>query len=206
MGGRSGQSSRYGSPDASRQRRPDRVIGWVIGSVIGWVIGPVVGARVLVPTVSRLDQIGEAAGWRCWLCDEPVDPEMSVNDPRGPSVDSITTKAKAKSASKKNRGSGPPAERLAHRGCNTNKGATAPEVPWPDRLFVVDPAPIIAAVERLERKGGREIMGRCPTDADAGEAADWLVDRIARLAPDLAVTSTVESGGGQYLVVLHAQS
>ena len=32
--------------------------------------------------MSRLDDIGEADGWRCWLCDEPVDPDMSVNDPR----------------------------------------------------------------------------------------------------------------------------
>ena len=36
--------------------------------------------------VSRLDEVGERDGWRCWICDEPVDPEMSVNDPRGPSV------------------------------------------------------------------------------------------------------------------------
>ena len=48
--------------------------------------------------------------WRCWLCDEAVDPEMSVNDDRG--IDSMTSKSKAK-------GKGTDAvfgtERLAHR-------------------------------------------------------------------------------------------
>ena len=151
---------------------------------------------------SSLTDIGDADGWRCWLCDEPVDPDMSVNDPRGPSLDTRTTKAKAKAKAKSS--GGPQRERLAHRGCNTGKGATSPVVPWPDHLFVVDPAPIIATVERLERKGGREAMARCPSEADATEAAEWLVDRISRLEPGLEVTAEVEPGGGQYLVVLRA--
>ena len=151
--------------------------------------------------MSRLDEVGEADGWRCWLCDEPVDPEMSVNDPRGPSVDSMITKAKSKGRSKS---SGPVQERLAHRACNTMKGAIAPVIAWPDRLFVVDPAAVIASVERLERKGGREAMARCPTLADAEEAATWLVDRISRLSPRLAVTTEIEPGGGQFLLILRA--
>ena len=149
--------------------------------------------------MSRLDEVGERDGWRCWLCDEPVDPEMSVNDPRGPSIDSLTTRTKGK---KKPSGAGD--ERLAHRDCNTKKGAVAAVAPWPDHLFVVDPAPIIASVERLERKGGREVVARCPTEADGEAAATWLVDRISRLRPDLAVTAEVEPGGGQFLLVLRA--
>ena len=27
-------------------------------------------------------EVGDQDGWRCWLCDEPVDPTMSVNDPQ----------------------------------------------------------------------------------------------------------------------------
>ena len=146
--------------------------------------------------MSRLEEVGEADGWRCWLCDEPVDPEMSVNDPRGPSIDSLTTRSKAK------KGKAEAGERLAHRDCNTKKGAVAAVVHWPDHLFVVDPAPIIGSVERLQRKGGREIMARCPTEADGEEAAAWLVDRISRLRPDLPVTARLEQGGGQYLLVL----
>ncbi|CAN5578561.1 hypothetical protein BH10ACT1_BH10ACT1_32700 [soil metagenome] len=152
--------------------------------------------------MSRLQEVGDVDGWRCWLCDEPVDPDMSVNDPRGPSLDTRTTKSKAK-AKAKSRGSAD-AERLAHRGCNTGKGATTPEVPWAEHLFVVDPAPIIASVERLERKGGREAMARCPSRADAEEAAAWLVDRISRLHPGLEVTTEIEAGGGQHLLVLRA--
>ncbi len=125
------------------------------------------------------------------MCDEPVDPDMSVNDPRGPSVDSRTADRKARLP-----------ERLAHRGCNTRKGAVKVVIAWPDRLHVAEPAPLITVAGRLERKGGREMVARCPTEQDAHEAADWLVDRFSRLVPDLPVTANVEAGGGQYLVIL----
>ena len=153
---------------------------------------------------SRLDEIGEADGWRCWLCDEPVDPDMSVNDPRGPSIDLRTTKTKAKAKAKGGGGAGQ--ERLAHRGCNTGKGASTPVVPWPDDLFVADPAPLIATVDRLDRKGGREAMGRFATRADADTGAAWLLDRISRLHPGLALTAEIEPGGGQFLVILRAST
>jgi hypothetical protein len=147
------------------------------------------------PPVSRLEEVGERDGWRCWLCDKPVDGSMSVNDPRGPSIDSVVSKAKAKSK-------GAEQERLAHRSCNTRKGAVAAVVPWPDHLFVVDPVPILGSVERLQRKGGREVVARCPTRTDGDAAAAWLVDRIARLRPGLDVSAEVEPGGGQFLLVL----
>ena len=93
-------------------------------------------------------------------------------------------------------------ERLAHRGCNTKKGAVAPIIEWPKELFVADPASIVTSAERLARKPGSEAMGRCPTEADAVTAAEWLVDRLSRLAPSLHVESRIQAGGGQYLVVL----
>lgn len=148
--------------------------------------------------MARLDEVGERDGWRCWLCDEPVDQGMSVNDPRGPSVDSLTTPKRGKAKG------GVPEERLAHRACNTRKGAVAAVVPWPEHLFVVDPAPILTSVERLERKGGREVVARCPSEADAQEAADWLGDRLSRLRPGADLSTAAEPGGGQYLVVLRA--
>jgi hypothetical protein len=148
--------------------------------------------------VARLDEVGERDGWRCWLCDEPVDPDMSVNDPRGPSVDSLTTPKRGKAKG------GVPEERLAHRACNTRKGAVAAVVPWPEHLFVVDPAPILTSVERLERKGGREVVARCPSEADAREAAGWLSDRLSRLRPGADLSAAAEPGGGQFLVVLRA--
>ena len=149
--------------------------------------------------MTHLDDVAEADGWRCWLCDEAVDPDMSVNDDRGPSIDSMTTARKAKG---KGADSVFGSERLAHRGCNTKKGAVSPVVEWPTELFVSDPASIITSVERLARKRGSEAMGRCPTEADAVAAAEWLVDRVSRLAPSLHVESRIQAGGGQYLVVL----
>ncbi len=147
--------------------------------------------------MSRLQDIGDRDGWRCWLCDEVVDAAMSVNDSRGPSVDNLTTKAKAQTKSKD-----AVRERLAHRGCNTMKGAIAPVVPWPDDLFVFDPAPILASVERLQHKKGREVVARCPTTADANSARIWLADRVTRLASGVEFKVEVEPGGGQFLLIL----
>jgi hypothetical protein len=154
----------------------------------------------------RLDEVGDQDSWRCWLCDEPVDREMSVNDPRGPSIDLRTTERKARAKGKgggRNAGTGQ--ERLAHRACNTGKGSTKPVIAWPAELFVADPAVILTTVERLQRKGGREVVGRCLDRSDAFGAAEWIVDRISRLEPDLAVAADVEPGGGQFLVVLRAE-
>lgn len=145
--------------------------------------------------MSRLEDVGERDGWRCWLCDDVVDPSMSVNDDRGPSIDSRTPKPKP----------GVP-ERLAHRGCNTRKGAVTAVVPWPEHLFVSDPAVILTSVERLQRKGGREIMARCVTKSDAADASTWLADRLTRLAPDTTFTTEVDPGGGQFMVVLRTSS
>ncbi len=146
--------------------------------------------------MSRIEEIGEVDGWRCWLCDEPVDPDMSPHDPRSASIDTRITKKKAK---KKSVNLG---ERLAHRDCNTGKGNNDPVVAWPDHLFVVEPAVIISSVERLKNKGGREAMARCPTEDDANEAGEWLIDRISRLEPGLKLEALVQEGGGQYLVLL----
>ncbi len=146
--------------------------------------------------VTTIEDIGEQDGWRCWLCDEPVDPDMSPHDSRSASIDARITKKKAK---KKSVNLG---ERLAHRACNTGKGNNDPVVEWADHLFVVDPAVIIPSIERLSNKGGREAMARCPTEEDAVAAGEWLVDRVSRLSPELSVHSTVEPGGGQYLVIL----
>ncbi len=147
--------------------------------------------------MSDLNEVGERDGWRCWLCDKPVDPDASVNADLGPSVDAGLTPPKGKKA---------PAsiERLAHRACNTRKGKIAPVVPWSSDLFVVDPAPIVATVDRLSRKGGQEVVARCPSQGDADQAAAWLVDRLSRYCPDLPVSTTIQPGGGQFLLVLRA--
>lgn len=151
--------------------------------------------------VSTIDDIGEIDGWRCWLCDEPVDRDMDPRDPRSASIDQRITKKKARKK-KKQQKSIDLGERLAHRDCNTGKGNNDAVVPWADHLFVVDPAVIIPSVERLSNKGGREAMARCPTEQDAQAAGDWLVDRVSRLEPGLDLHAVVEPGGGQFLVIL----
>src|ERR1700712_4796130 len=124
--------------------------------------------------MSKLDEVGDRESWRCWLCDEPVDPHKSVNDARGPSIDSINTAGKGGKSK-------PGPERLPPPPRNPKKGAAKPVVAWPARLFVIEPAPIIGVVERLGRKGGREVVARCPSRSDADEAGKWLGDRIAPL-------------------------
>ncbi|MEV4627262.1 hypothetical protein AB0J90_13315 [Micromonospora sp. NPDC049523] len=152
--------------------------------------------------MSQLEDIADRDGWRCWVCDEPVDRATSVNDPRGPSVDSRTTGQRA--SSKKSGGDFAGGERLAHRACNTKKGAVTPVIPWPAVLILMEPAVLLTVADRLDRKGGREIVVRCADRADAERAADWLVDRFSRLAPALPVETSIEPGGGQFVVALTA--
>jgi len=144
--------------------------------------------------MSDLNQVGERDGWRCWLCDQSVDPDASVNSDLGPSVDSFALAKGGKNSKAQ--------ERLAHRACNTMKGKKSPVAPWSNELFVVDPAPIVETVERLVRKGGREVMARCPNQQDADAASEWLLDRLTRFAPGQEFATEIKSGGGQYLLQL----
>jgi hypothetical protein len=144
--------------------------------------------------VSDLNAIGDQDSWICWLCDKPVDPEASVNSDLGPSVDSFAATRVKKGEQA--------IERLAHRQCNTQKGKVAPVVPWSKDVFVVDPSPIFETVERLRKKGGREIIARCPGESEAQDAADWLLDRLSRLAPELEFETEIKSGGGQFVLAL----
>jgi len=144
--------------------------------------------------MSDLNAVGDNDNWTCWLCDKPVDQDASVNSDLGPSVDSY--------ASTKDKKSAVSIDRLAHRACNTMRGKISPVVPWAKELLVVEPAPIFETVERLRKKGGKEIIARCPDESDAKAAADWLLDRLTRLAPGLEFSSEVRPGGGQYVLTL----
>jgi hypothetical protein len=144
--------------------------------------------------MSDLTAVGDKDNWICWLCDKPVDQDASVNSDLGPSVDSFAATRVKKGAVA--------IERIAHRQCNTMKGKIAPVVPWSKEIFVVDPSPIFETVERLRKKGGREIIARCPGEQEANEASSWLLDRLSRLAPELSFETQVSSGGGQYVLAL----
>ena len=91
-----------------------------------------------------------------------------------------------------------------------NDAITVPEIERmaPERL-VISPGPgrpesAGVTVEALRRKGGRSVVGRSPSRSDADAVAAWLADRVSRLARDLQLRVTVEPGGGQFMVVLHA--
>lgn len=144
--------------------------------------------------MSDINETGEQDNWRCWLCDQPVDPDASVNSDLGPSVDSYAATKVKKGAFA--------VERLAHRACNTMKGKVAPVVRWSPDLFVVDPSPIFESVERLRAKGGREIVARCMDERDAQLASEWLLDRLSRLAPDVRFATQITPGGGQFVLAL----
>ena len=144
--------------------------------------------------MSDLESVGTSDNWICWLCDQPVDPDASTNSDLGPSIDNFAAAKLKKGASS--------VERLAHRGCNTMKGKISPVVPWSTELFVVDPSPIFEVVERLRKKGGREIIARCPDLNDANQASEWLLDRLTRLAPDLNLETQISPGGGQFVLAL----
>lgn len=146
--------------------------------------------------MSDLNVVGDQDAWRCWLCDAPVDPDASTNSDLGPSIDNF--------ASAKGKKGVPAVERLAHRACNTMKGKIAPVVPWGSELFVVDPSPIFESVERLKAKGGREVVARCPSQSDADQASEWLLDRLSRLAPGVRFETQINPGGGQFMLVLRS--
>ena len=146
--------------------------------------------------MSDLNVVGDQDAWRCWLCDAPVDPDASTNSDLGPSIDNF--------AAAKGKKGAPAVERLAHRACNTMKGKIAPVVPWGAELFVVDPSPIFESVERLKAKGGREVVARCPSQSDADQASEWLLDRLSRLAPGARFETQINPGGGQFMLVLRA--
>jgi hypothetical protein len=152
--------------------------------------------------MSTIDEIGERDNWRCWVCDLPVDPNASVNDDLGPSLDRCEVFAKPISKKK----TAPADERLAHRQCNTKKGAIKPVISWPEHLILFDPAPIVQLTERLINKGGRELIARCASQSDAKDAADWITDRLSRLVPDTVFTTKIEQGGGQFLLSLLSNS
>jgi len=144
--------------------------------------------------MSDLNVVGANDGWICWLCDLPVDPDASVNSDLGPSVDNYAM-AKSKKGS-------PAVERLAHRACNTMKGKIAPVVPWSTDLVLGNPTPIFEAVERLQRKPGKEIVATFVDRSDAEQASEWLLDRLTRLAPGVDFETAITGGGGHFMLAL----
>lgn len=120
-------------------------------------------------------------GWRCWLRMRRST-DMPADRHRGPSIDSMTTS--------KSKGHGIVVrQRSARSSPRMQHQRRGPTVPWPNVFFVADPAPIITSTEWLARKRGSEARVDARPKPSAVAAAEWLVDRLSRLAPSLHVES-----------------
>ncbi len=118
------------------------------------------------------DVVAAADNWRCWLCGDPVDPELT-RGPWSPTMDHVTPRRRGGKTAADNL-------RLAHRSCNNRRGAADPEVGWPPELGVTESADLFSAAVELARSGGtgtRRVVGWVdPTVLE--EARAWLLERI----------------------------
>jgi 5-methylcytosine-specific restriction endonuclease McrA len=64
---------------------------------------------------NRLTRTGDAAGWLCWLCGEPVERGLPSSDPRRASIDHLIPRKFGGTNEMANR-------RLAHAACNSARG------------------------------------------------------------------------------------
>ncbi|MCU1592635.1 MAG: hypothetical protein JWO12_27 [Frankiales bacterium] len=124
-----------------------------------------------------LDELGEHAGWRCWLCDEEVPQKAKPNDPNQAVSDQIAPAAKGE------RGRG--TVRLAHKRCNDLRKARPPSIAWPSRLNVADSPELLQSLTRLDKGKNRsgEVVAMCADSDSALAAAEWVVPVASTLFP-----------------------
>ena len=119
--------------------------------------------------MADLETVGEEAGWRCWLCDEPVPKQAKPNDPNLANLDQIEPRAKKGT-------SGRGEVRLAHRRCNNLRKARQPSIPWPERFGISDAPELHQSLLRLDKRpGNSEIVAMAGDRADAEAAAAWVL-------------------------------
>jgi hypothetical protein len=127
--------------------------------------------------MTTLSEIGDAAAWRCWICDEAVPQVAKPNDPKRPVADQIAPAAKGI----KGRGD----ERLAHKGCNDLRKGRPPTVPWPERFRVVDAPELLQSLQRIDKRrpSAGEVVATCVDADSAAAAAQWVVGVATILYP-----------------------
>lgn len=119
----------------------------------------------------KLDEIGDADGWICWLCATPVDPADRSGGPWSGTVDHVVPRSRQGATTASNL-------RLAHARCNRRRSSGDPTIDWPTDLPVVDAAPLFAAALRVVDRDESEVIG--VTDpVTAPSAASWLEERLA---------------------------
>ena len=127
--------------------------------------------------MATLSEIGDAAEWRCWICDEAVPQVEKPNDPKRPVADQIAPAAKG------TRGRGD--ERLAHKFCNDLRKGRPPTIPWPERYRVVDAPELLQSLQRVDKRRPPtgEVVATCVDAQSAEDAAQWVVRVAAILYP-----------------------
>ena len=127
--------------------------------------------------MADISELGDQAGWTCWLCAEDVPQKAKSNDPNQPVADQIAAAAKGT----KGRGE----VRLAHKRCNDLRKGRPPSIRWPEQFAVVDPPELLQSLTRLDKRKnqGGEVVAMCPTAADAAAAAAWVVPVASTLFP-----------------------
>lgn len=123
--------------------------------------------------MTRVDDLAERDGWKCWLCELPIDPDAIVGSPHRATIDHVVPKSRG--------GPTKPANlRLAHARCNGERGNDLPELTWPERFMLVDAAPLWQSLARMLKRRSPEIVAVAPTHDLAVEAAEWARLRVER--------------------------
>lgn len=127
--------------------------------------------------MADLEELGDEAGWRCWLCDEEVPQKAKPNDPNQAVSDQIAPAAKG------SRGRG--TVRLAHKRCNDLRKGRPPSIAWPERFNVADAPELLQSLTRLDKgkNRGGEVVAMCADVSSAQAAAAWVLPVAATLFP-----------------------
>jgi hypothetical protein len=140
--------------------------------------------------------LGDRDDWTCWVCAGDVDPHAVAGSPHAASVDHVVPRARG--------GTNDPANlRLAHRRCNGRRGSAVPELDWPDRFAVFEPAPLWTTAQRCQRRPGDwETVGFVAAE-DADRVTHWLRGALTSIfALPWETRTTVLTGGDHPLVTV----
>lgn len=127
--------------------------------------------------MADISELGDDAGWLCWLCADDVPQKAKSNDPNQPVADQISAAAKGT----KGRGE----VRLAHKRCNDLRKGRPPSIRWPERFSPLDPPELLQSLTRLDKRKnqGGEVVAMFAAATEAEAAAAWVVPMASTLFP-----------------------
>lgn len=129
--------------------------------------------------------VAESDGWVCWLCGDAVAREAE-SGPWSGTVDHVRPRRRRGPTVLENL-------RLAHRSCNTRRGADDPDLQWPDELAVIGSVDLWSEAVRLAARGDGSIVGLV-APAGGEPACGWLVRQVERMVRGRWVATTEQRG------------